>query len=136
MLDGIRSFTYVPSDQLKKTSANCTQILLAIMSGAFGLAGWYFGMSSFHPPQGCLILIVKLLLVRNPTTNSSEANIVKAHESEPWKTGRASVYQYHPGGDTSAPPKDAPSALNVVIVPNVNLPRVRYILSASYCLER
>ena len=33
-------------------------------------------------------------------------------------------YQYHPGGDKSKAPKDAPSALNSVIVPNVNLPKV------------
>jgi len=34
---------------------------------------------------------------------------------------------YHPGGDTNNPPKDAPSALNEVIIPNVNLPKVRSI---------
>jgi hypothetical protein len=33
-------------------------------------------------------------------------------------------YQYHPGGDTSKAPKHAPSALNTVIVPAVNLPKV------------
>ena len=33
-------------------------------------------------------------------------------------------YKYHPGGDKSKSPKDAPSALNSVIVPNVNLPKV------------
>jgi hypothetical protein len=33
-------------------------------------------------------------------------------------------YQYHPGGDPKNPPKDAPSALHSVIVPNVNLPKV------------
>lgn len=31
---------------------------------------------------------------------------------------------YHPGGDVTQPPKEAPSALNTVIVPNVNLPKV------------
>ena len=34
-------------------------------------------------------------------------------------------YQYHPGGNPKNPPKDAPSALHSVIVPNVNLPKVR-----------
>jgi hypothetical protein len=34
-------------------------------------------------------------------------------------------YQYHPMGDKSAPPKNAPSALNTVIIPNVTLPKVR-----------
>jgi hypothetical protein len=33
-------------------------------------------------------------------------------------------YQYHPGGNPKNPPKDAPSALHSVIVPNVNLPKV------------
>ncbi|CAD0041824.1 unnamed protein product [Aureobasidium pullulans] len=46
-----------------------------------------------------------------------------APDSEPWKTGGDAKYQYHPGGDTSKARKDAPSALNEVIVPNVNLPR-------------
>ncbi|KAI4715685.1 hypothetical protein E4T48_08134 [Aureobasidium sp. EXF-10727] len=78
-------------------------ILLTIMSGAFGLAGWHFS--------------------RNPTSSSSENPVSKAVDSEPWKTGGEAKYQYHPGGDTSKPRKDAPSALNEVIVPNVNLPR-------------
>jgi len=43
----------------------------------------------------------------------------------PWESGSEGKYQYHPGGDTSAAPKDAPSALNVVIVPNVKLTKVR-----------
>lgn len=34
-------------------------------------------------------------------------------------------YQYHPGGDPRNPPKNAPSALHSVVVPNVNLPKVR-----------
>lgn len=33
--------------------------------------------------------------------------------------------RYHPGGDPRNPPRDAPSALHSVIVPNVNLPKVR-----------
>lgn len=33
-------------------------------------------------------------------------------------------YQYHPGGDPNKTPKDAPSALHSVIVPNVTLPKV------------
>jgi hypothetical protein len=46
------------------------------------------------------------------------------------------VYQYHPGGDTSKPKKDAPSPLNSVIVPNVNLPKVRIcILCLLYNLH-
>ncbi|KAJ9618233.1 hypothetical protein H2203_009149 [Taxawa tesnikishii (nom. ined.)] len=78
-------------------------ILLTIMSGAFGLAGWHFS--------------------RNPTSSSSENPVSKAPGSEPWNTGSDAKYQYHPGGDSSKPRKDAPSALNEVIIPNVNLPR-------------
>ena len=40
-------------------------------------------------------------------------------------------YQYHPGGDKSKAPKDAPSALHSVIVPNVNLPKV----CSYYCVQ-
>jgi hypothetical protein len=49
--------------------------------------------------------------------------------SAPWQVESASgnqdfKYQYHPGGDKSKAPKDAPSALNTVIIPAVNLPKV------------
>jgi hypothetical protein len=74
------------------------------MSGAFGLAGWHFSS--------------------NPTSSSSENKIGIAEGTEPWKTGGNAAYQYHPHGDTSKPRKDAPSALNEVIIPNVNLPKV------------
>ncbi|KAI4135844.1 MAG: hypothetical protein LQ347_000297 [Umbilicaria vellea] len=87
-------------------------ILLAIMSGAFGLAGWHFG--------------------RKPTSSSSEQPVSMAKNSSPWQVMSAKggdeqnanfKYQYHPGGDPNAQPKDAPSALHSVIVPNVNLPK-------------
>ncbi|KAF2741357.1 hypothetical protein EJ04DRAFT_423040 [Polyplosphaeria fusca] len=78
-------------------------VLFAIMTGVFGLAGWHFS--------------------RSPTSASSERAVSKAEGSEPWKDGGDSPYQYHPGGDKNAPKKDAPSALNVVIIPNVTLPR-------------
>ena len=74
------------------------------MTGAFTLAGWHFS--------------------RNPTSSSSENRVMKAVDSEPWKTGSDAKYQYHPGGDTSKGKKDAPSALNEVVIPNVNLPKV------------
>ncbi|KAF1841432.1 uncharacterized protein K460DRAFT_379513 [Cucurbitaria berberidis CBS 394.84] len=79
-------------------------VLLAIMSGVFGLAGWHFS--------------------RSPTSASSELSVAKASDSEPWKQGASgsSPYQYHPGGDTNIK-KDAPSALNVVVIPNVTLPK-------------
>jgi hypothetical protein len=44
--------------------------------------------------------------------------------SEPWKAGKFARYQYYPYGDTSGEKKDAPSALHVTIIPNVNLPKV------------
>lgn len=47
------------------------------------------------------------------------------HAGNPWETGGQGKYQYYPGGDRSAEPKDAPSAVNTVVVPNVNLPKVR-----------
>ncbi|CAE7205491.1 hypothetical protein CFE70_008641 [Pyrenophora teres f. teres 0-1] len=77
-------------------------VLFAIMSGVFGLAGWHFS--------------------RSPTSASSERTVAKAADSEPWKQGGTGPYQYHPGGDTSIK-KDAPSALNVVVIPNVTLPK-------------
>ncbi|KAJ9661946.1 hypothetical protein H2198_001698 [Neophaeococcomyces mojaviensis] len=85
-------------------------VLLGIMSGAFGLAGFYFG--------------------RKPTSATSEAEVSVAHSSMPWEVdhdhddhSKHFKYQYHPKGDKSAQPKNAPSALNTVIVPNVTLPR-------------
>jgi len=87
------------------------QILLAIMSGAFGLAGFHFG--------------------RKPTSSSSEAPVSMAPGTMPWQVESSKgenadehfKYQYHPGGDPTKAPKDAPSALHSVIVPNVNLPK-------------
>jgi hypothetical protein len=35
-------------------------------------------------------------------------------------------YQYHPSGNPKNAPKDAPSALNSVIIPQVNLPKVGF----------
>lgn len=46
-----------------------------------------------------------------------------AENSAPWESGTSGKYQYHPGGDRSAAPRDAPSALHSVIVPNVDLPK-------------
>ena len=82
------------------------------MSGAFGLAGFYFG--------------------RKPTSATSEAEISVANSSMPWQVDdhdhdddtKHFKYQYHPHGDARNAPKNAPSALNTVIVPNVTLPKV------------
>lgn len=56
-----------------------------------------------------------------------------AEGTMPWQTANAKhdakhdehfKYQYHPGGDPKKAPKDAPSALHSVIVPNVTLTKV------------
>jgi hypothetical protein len=68
---------------------------------------------------------MKLLVGRTPTKSTSENAVPLAKNPMPWESGSGEgKYQYHPGGDASAAPKDAPSAVNVVIVPNVNLPKV------------
>lgn len=68
---------------------------------------------------------------RKPTSSSSEASVSMAEGTMPWQTSSAGgksdehfKYQYHPGGDKSKAPKNAPSALHSVIVPNVTLPKV------------
>jgi hypothetical protein len=79
------------------------------------------GLLPWHSPFAC-----SLSSARSPTSASSERAVSKAPHSEPWKEdGGSGPYQYHPGGDTSIK-KDAPSALNVVVIPNVTLPKARY----------
>ena len=92
------------------------------MSGAFGLAGYYFG--------------------RKPTSASSEADVTVANSSMPWQVdhdhddhSKHFKYQYHPQGDKSQKPKNAPSALNTVIVPDVTLPKVRLPPPCDYCSD-
>lgn len=63
---------------------------------------------------------------RTPTSSTSEQKV--PHAGMPWETGSGEgKYSYYPGGDRSAEPKEAPSAVNVVVVPDVNLPKVRSI---------
>ncbi|KAK8040453.1 hypothetical protein PG991_000241 [Apiospora marii] len=84
-------------------------ILGGVMCAALGGAGLYFG--------------------RTPTKSTSEAPVNMSKEAMPWETGsEAGKYQYHPGGDPANAPKDAPSAVNVVVVPDVDLPKVGAIL--------
>ncbi|KAF2839030.1 hypothetical protein M501DRAFT_1003574 [Patellaria atrata CBS 101060] len=80
-------------------------VLGGIMSLIFGFAGYHFA--------------------RSPTSSSSESPVAKIGHSEPWKEGGATEgkYSYHPGGDPSKGRREAPSALNVVVIPNVNLPK-------------
>ncbi|BCR91592.1 uncharacterized protein ACHE_70435S [Aspergillus chevalieri] len=81
-------------------------VLLGVMSGAFLIAGWYFG--------------------RKPTSVTSESNVRIGQSAMPWhaaeEDGKVCKYQYHPHGDTSQPLRNAPSAMNTVIVPKVTLP--------------
>ena len=97
------------------------QVLMAIMSGVFGLAGWHF---CTFPQWNDAIPAIYILIpqARSPTSSSSERAVAKAIDSEPWKSGGTGPYQYHPGGDPNVK-KDAPSALNVVVIPNVTLPK-------------
>ncbi|KAL9125293.1 MAG: hypothetical protein Q9217_005489 [Psora testacea] len=97
-------------------------ILLTIMTGAFSMAGYYFG--------------------GKPTSSSSEAPVTMAEGTMPWQTTAKGdgadehfKYQYHPGGDKSRPPKDAPSALHSVIVPNVTLPKKAHDIFNKYGKE-
>lgn len=56
-----------------------------------------------------------------------------ASSGMPWETGASEgKYRYHPGGDPSQAPKDAPSALNVIVVPDVTLPKVRSVLDGGW----
>ncbi|PSS12396.1 hypothetical protein M430DRAFT_44328 [Amorphotheca resinae ATCC 22711] len=86
-------------------------ILMGIMSGAFGLAGYYLGSK--------------------PTSATSETKVNVAAGGMPWQGEGSkanagedfSKYKYHPQGDSKNPPREAPSALHSVIIPNVNLPK-------------
>ena len=60
---------------------------------------------------------------RSPTHSTSEAPVKIAQGGMPWESDAQGKYKYHPGGDPNAEPRDAPSALNVVVVPNVTLPK-------------
>ncbi|OJJ78276.1 hypothetical protein ASPBRDRAFT_37494 [Aspergillus brasiliensis CBS 101740] len=65
---------------------------------------------------------------RKPTSVTSESNVRIGESAMPWEqadeSGKVYKYQYHPHGDKSQPLRNAPSALNTVIVPNVTLPVV------------
>ncbi|RPA82782.1 hypothetical protein BJ508DRAFT_360997 [Ascobolus immersus RN42] len=82
-------------------------VLGGIMVSILGVAGYMMGSKS---------------VTENDTTD------VKAvPKSAPWEenaTGKGNYkYKYYPEGDTNATPKEAPSALHAVVVPNVTLPK-------------
>ena len=65
---------------------------------------------------------------RTPTKATDEAHVEIAKSGMPWESeGGQGKYSYHPGGDTRNAPKDAPSAINVVVVPDVTLPKVCFL---------
>ncbi|KAH0036113.1 hypothetical protein KCU78_g1936, partial [Aureobasidium melanogenum] len=84
-------------------------VLYAVTAGGFALAGWFGGAH-----------LGRVYYTRDRT----EKDTTKINDTEPWKEGgegNMGKYRYH---DRSAGRvRDAPSALNSVIVPNVNLPR-------------
>ncbi|KAH1293159.1 hypothetical protein KXX11_009399 [Aspergillus fumigatus] len=70
-------------------------------------------------------LFVNRYFGRKPTSVTSESNVRIGESAMPWERdddGKIYKYQYHPHGDKSQPLRNAPSALNTVIVPNVTLP--------------
>jgi len=68
----------------------------------------------------------------NPT-GANEKSVAKVPGSEPWKTGEAAKFKYHPYGDKNSDPKDAPSPLRVSIIPDVNLPKVCWPIDVRFC---
>ncbi|KFY94032.1 hypothetical protein V498_04089 [Pseudogymnoascus sp. VKM F-4517 (FW-2822)] len=101
-LVGGRTTGLLASDELE-------DVLMGTMCAAVGGAGYYLGA--------------------NPTSGTSEAQIATSPNSKPWEKPAPSdskgdfKYQYHPGGNPANAPRDAPSALHSVIIPNVNLPK-------------
>ncbi|KAF2275011.1 uncharacterized protein EI97DRAFT_84833 [Westerdykella ornata] len=79
-------------------------VLFAVMTGIFSLAGWHFS--------------------RSPTHTSDERPVAKIPGSEPWNDPTTKgPYKYAPHGHLEEGRRDAPSALNEVVIPNVTLPK-------------
>ncbi|KAH0365225.1 hypothetical protein KCU65_g6233, partial [Aureobasidium melanogenum] len=84
-------------------------ILYAVTAGGFALAGWFGGAH-----------LGRVYYTRDRT----EKDTTKINDTEPWKKdgeGNMGKYRYH--DRRAGRIRDAPSALNSVIVPGVNLPR-------------
>jgi hypothetical protein len=78
-----------------------------------------------------VILAQKLTLyviVQAPTGGGDESTVAIIADSEPWKDEKSassqSKYRYYPYNDVNQPVKESPSALNVVVIPDVTLPKV------------
>ncbi|KAI0431766.1 hypothetical protein F5Y09DRAFT_179133 [Xylaria sp. FL1042] len=101
-------------------------ILGGVMLLALGGAGLYFG-ASFVPPRLAGPSFIDENTPspgRTPTSASSQDSVGMAKSGMPWETGATEgKYRYHPGGDGTAEPRDAPSAVNVVVIPDVDLPK-------------
>ncbi|KAB5562811.1 hypothetical protein GE09DRAFT_761169 [Coniochaeta sp. 2T2.1] len=101
-----RRFASAGEEALKEESKRNPElyVLGGVMVAAFAGAGFYFG--------------------RSPTSAVDEAHVEIAKQGMPWESeGGQGKYSYHPGGDVHNAPKDAPSAINVVVVPDVTLPK-------------
>ncbi|KYK60912.1 hypothetical protein DCS_02052 [Drechmeria coniospora] len=100
----VRATSNARADRVAAEANIGPQILGGVMVAALGGAGFYFG--------------------RSPTGATSETRVTIAKDGMPWE-GDSSLgkYKYHPGGDITKEPKEAPSALNVVVVPGVTLPK-------------
>ena len=63
-----------------------------------------------------------------PRLHAGTITLPIGQSAMPWhaaeEDGKIYKYQYHPHGDTSQPLRNAPSAMNTVIVPKVTLPEV------------
>ncbi|KAL5611448.1 hypothetical protein BROUX41_000942 [Berkeleyomyces rouxiae] len=113
--------------ELKKDGKKNPEIIIlgVVVAGALGGAGLYFGKLALLTLLFWLLHICALLTHgnstgANPTHANSETSVAVA--SQAWENNGAGKYQYYPGGDTNKAPKDAPSALNVVVVPAMTLP--------------
>ncbi|PFH61238.1 hypothetical protein XA68_17872 [Ophiocordyceps unilateralis] len=95
----------VPKEELKQESKRNPELMIlgGVMVAAIGGAGFYFA--------------------RTPTSATSEAPVKIADSGMPWESNTDGKYHYHPGGDPKKDPKQAPSALSVVVVPDVTLPK-------------
>lgn len=81
-------------------------ILAGLMTTVFAGAGYYFASK--------------------PTTSVSETAVTHPKDAMPWHSDDPNAtykYKYHPRGDVTQEPKEAPSALHSVIVDNVTLPK-------------
>ncbi|KAL1634103.1 hypothetical protein SLS58_010801 [Diplodia intermedia] len=97
--------------------------ILAVTVGAVSAFAYYFELPSFK--RKCRLIVN--LLAGNPTGTSDSRNVPAVPGSEPWRKEGATAsgkYMYYPGGDVHSKPKEAPSALNVAVIPKVNLPKV------------